>query len=186
MEEKSILLDNIRTCRYQFYTYRSRINFGSFKSRTKHTLTSSKGSICNPRPLQHPNKYQEPSELQNIRSHISEIILHITIWHLKTLVMISSNNSHNWKISLAVTVSTCQFDWRDCEAPPTSVKTVCSCSMVFSIELDGMEFVDTREGSECDPADFSTTLSQDAMMCLWPSMYVISLGLDLTPWTSGR
>jgi hypothetical protein len=35
---------------------------------------------------------------------------------------------------------------------------------MLPIELDGIELDDTREGSVCNPADFSMTLSQDAML----------------------
>jgi len=39
---------------------------------------------------------------------------------------------------------------------------------MFPIELEGIEFDDAREGSICNTADFSMTLSQDAMLCaLW-------------------
>lgn len=92
-------------------------------------LTSLKGSIHIPRLLQQPNKSQVQSELKisDLRFNRSSYTLHSR--HLKHLInLISSNNSLNRKISLAV--STCQFDCRDCEPLP-SLKT--------DIELDGKE-----------------------------------------------
>lgn len=95
---------------------------------------------------------QSELKISDLRFNRSSYTLHSR--HLKHLInLISSNNSLNRKISLAV--STCQFDCRDCEPLP-SLKT--------DIELDGKELDDTGEGSVCVPEDLSMTLSQDPML----------------------